>query len=317
VLKQALQTTGQEITTGVSADLTERLSGDFGPLSAIERSLTAIESYNVATSEAKLTANAMQLALTNLSGTMSGLDSSLVLAGTEPQSTLIDAAGHDAYSKFEQAVSALNSSIAGRSLFAGAQTDLAPLISGPDILAAVEAAVAGETTAQGIADAVNAWFTDPSGDYEVLAYQGATQGAGPVRLAEGQSLSLDITALDPAVREALAGLATGALLANRTTLGGDVDARSDLAEIAGIALLSAEGGLATLQAELGVAQERIELIETENATHASVLELARSDLIGVDPYHAATRLEALQAQLETLYTLTARVSRLSLADYLS
>jgi flagellar hook-associated protein 3 FlgL len=35
-----------------------------------------------------------------------------------------------------------------------------------------------------------------------------------------------------------------------------------------------------------------------------------------DPYQAATELELAQTQLEAVYTLTARLSRLSLSDYL-
>jgi flagellar hook-associated protein 3 FlgL len=36
----------------------------------------------------------------------------------------------------------------------------------------------------------------------------------------------------------------------------------------------------------------------------------------VDPYEAATKLEAAQSQLEALYTVTARLSRLNLVDFL-
>ncbi len=47
------------------------------------------------------------------------------------------------------------------------------------------------------------------------------------------------------------------------------------------------------------------------------MEIARTELIGADPYDTATEMEAVQGQLETLYTVTARLSRLSLADFLT
>ena len=44
--------------------------------------------------------------------------------------------------------------------------------------------------------------------------------------------------------------------------------------------------------------------------------MARGGMVGVDGYDTATALQETQARLETLYTLTARLSRLKLADYL-
>jgi flagellar hook-associated protein 3 FlgL len=42
-----------------------------------------------------------------------------------------------------------------------------------------------------------------------------------------------------------------------------------------------------------------------------------SDLEGVDPYEAATRVSLLQQQIETSYALTARMQQLSLVKYLT
>ncbi|KAJ57325.1 hypothetical protein ACMU_02155 [Actibacterium mucosum KCTC 23349] len=315
-LKQGLQTSTQELTTGVSADLGARLSGDFGPLSAMERSLATIQSYSVATTEARLTADAMQVALGNVTDNMRGLQEPLLLAGSEPQATLIRTAGIDAQQKFAQAVSTLNSSVAGRSLFAGSATDTAALVDSETILAHLRALIGAQATADGVADAVNAWFHDAGGGFETVAYQGAAHAAGPMRLADDQILTLDITAESSGIRDVLAGLATAALLADDDLLEGDPTQRSALAKHSAEALLSAEDTIASLRADLGAKQERIEDIEVQNATAVTALEIARADLIGVDPYEAATRLEALQTQIETLYTVTSRVSRLNLADFL-
>lgn len=315
-LKQGLLDTTQELTTGVAADLGDRLSGDFVPLSAIERSLQVLDAYKTATAEARTNTDAMQVALGNVSDNMRGLQEALLLAGTEPQSTLINTAGIDAVEKFTQVVSTLNASTAGRSLFAGSATDSAALIDADQIMTELATLVAGETDPANVEAAVLSWFNDAGGGFETVAYQGATTPTGPKRLADGQSLTLDITAADPALRSVMAGLATAALLADSDLLGGDPAARSALALTAGEALLTAEGPLAGIRAKLGAAQERIEDISVQNATQATALEIARADLIGVDPYDAATKLEALQGQLETLYTITARVSRLNLADFL-
>ena len=49
---------------------------------------------------------------------------------------------------------------------------------------------------------------------------------------------------------------------------------------------------------------------------ATALGLARADLIAVDGYDAASRLKETETRLQTIYALTARLSELSLANYL-
>ena len=61
---------------------------------------------------------------------------------------------------------------------------------------------------------------------------------------------------------------------------------------------------------------KISAAETRNSSEESALQIARNDLTSVDPYSTATKLQETQTQLETIYALTARMSHLSLLDYL-
>jgi len=65
-----------------------------------------------------------------------------------------------------------------------------------------------------------------------------------------------------------------------------------------------------------VIEAQIDGATARNTAESSALELARAELIAIDPYKAATDLTSVQTQLETLYALTARLSRLSLVEYL-
>ena len=85
---------------------------------------------------------------------------------------------------------------------------------------------------------------------------------------------------------------------------------------AGQQLLSTEEGRITLSARIGTAEAQIETARTRNAAEETALGILRSGIGSVDPYEAATRLETVRAQLESLYLVTARVSRLSLTEYL-
>ena len=53
-----------------------------------------------------------------------------------------------------------------------------------------------------------------------------------------------------------------------------------------------------------------------NAAETARLERARNDIVAADPYDAATALEAVRLQTETLYSVTARLSQLRLSEYL-
>ncbi|MEM6566512.1 MAG: flagellin, partial [Pseudomonadota bacterium] len=81
-------------------------------------------------------------------------------------------------------------------------------------------------------------------------------------------------------------------------------------------VLNARSDVLELRAVLGFSEERIDRAVTRLASERAGLELARSDLIDVDPYETATALEAVRQQLETLYSITARTQNLSLVNFL-
>ena len=71
-----------------------------------------------------------------------------------------------------------------------------------------------------------------------------------------------------------------------------------------------------VQARLGVAEERIEIASVRVEAERSTLERALNDIVARDPYEAAAEFQALQIQLETVFGVTARLSSLSLNNFL-
>lgn len=315
-IKARMNRLGEELSTGITANPAERLRGDFRALGAIERSLKVMESYETATNEAVLTTDAMQNALGQVQGAAQKLSSSLLNAQNMYDGRTIDVLGVDAKGWFDLSVSALNVQVAGRTLFAGDATDGAALATGTEIYNAVKAAVGGLTTATDVLDEIDLWFDTPGGGFETTGYLGSDQPLGRVRLSDGNSMALDISAADPVIRETLKDLVAGAMLSDPTLFGGDLTQRTALAAMVGERLLTNNGSLTALRGEIGSAQSRVEDIRTENAASRQMLELARLDMLAVDQYDAASEFQAVEAQLETIYTVTARLSRLSLADYI-
>ena len=313
-LQEQFRTLTDELASGRAADLGRAVAGDFGALSGLERSLKAITAYDTAAAETRLMADTAQSALELVRSKGTDSAPSLLLASEDFQPGLVDAAVETAARAFEDAVSALNIRVGDRSVFAGIATD-GPAIAAPDVmLAELEVLIAAETTAAGVATVVSDWF-GPGGGFETTGYLGDPAPLADIPVSQDERVTLEVTAADQGVRDVLAGLAMAALL-DRGALATDPDERGTLARTAGNALMQADYEITATRARLGVTQERIEDAETRNATEAQSLELARSELIDVDPYETAARLAALEVQLETLYAVTARLSRLSLTDFI-
>lgn len=312
-LKADLSTLSAEMTTGHAADIARRVNGDFAPLGAIDASLARLRAYDGATTEAALRAGAMQIALTTIDGLASDLAPTLLQPLASGQEAQVAILGADARQKFETVVSTLNAVVGDRTLFAGQATNRPALADSETILASIETAIAGAVSAADVEVAVSNWFDDPGG-FASTAYLGADPLDG-VPIAPNEVAAVTITAMDPALRDTMKGLAMAALL-DRGALAGAPAARTDLARRAGQSLISGQTARTDLAAGLGMVEAQIEAATSRNAAESAALQIARAAMVEVDPYDSATRLEATQTQLETLYAITARLSRLNLMDFL-
>jgi flagellar hook-associated protein 3 FlgL len=315
-IKSEMSRLTEELTTGVASDVGATLRGDFSTLSGIDRSLRTLEAYKFASQEAESLSGTMQAVTDTLSAISAGFSSALLTAGSSGSNSMIDAAANSSREKFSSAVSALNSNSSGRFVFSGQATDISPLAEADTILSALSSLVAPETTASGVIAAVDSWFNAPagSGGYLDVAYQGGS-AFEPFRIGEGEQTSLSITAADEDVRDFLKSLSIGALLAEGL-FAGDTANRALIATAAGEQVLTAASSLADIGAKIGASQEHIENVLTRNSAETASLAISRNQLIAVDTYDSATALQALQTQMETLYTLTARLANLSLTDYM-
>ncbi|WP_166417889.1 flagellin [Cochlodiniinecator piscidefendens] len=314
-LKTSLQTLSKELSTGQVSDVGSHLKGDFSPLASIEHSLKSLTSYSYANKEASTFAASMQSALEVVQGFASETASTLITSGNAGQAATIEVAANDARQKFDSIVSTLNTSVAGRSLFAGTSTNTKPLASGDTMIAELTAHVAGETTAAGVASAVNDWFNSAGGGFETSGYLGSTNNLAPLQIGPNESAELQLRADNQTLRDTLEGFALAALI-DEGVLGGNNVEQAALAQTSGQKVLAADGKITTLRADVGAVEARIENASTRNEAEKSGLELAKSDLIGVDQYDTAVQLQDAESQLEILYNITARLSRLTLADYL-
>jgi flagellar hook-associated protein 3 FlgL len=312
-LKSDLQRLSTEMTTGRASDLGRRFGGDYAPLAGIDASLSRLDGYQSAAREAQLFTGAMQTALETVETMASDLGPALLAAASSGSEVTVSSVASNARQQFETAISMYNTRLGDRALFAGVETGISPLVDAETIFAAMEAEIATSVSAGDVEMSLTAWFDDPAG-FATVAYRGGTRLA-PLSIAPGEEASIDVTATDPAIRGTLKALAMAALL-DRGALSGQPQARADLAKRAGEGLLESQTDRAQLAARLGIVEGQIASAIQRNTAEQTGLGIARSDLVSVDQYETVSKLEAVQTQLEALYTITARMTRLNLVDFI-
>ncbi|ETX29681.1 flagellin [Roseivivax isoporae] len=314
-LKTDIDRLGVELSTGLAADKAARLNGDTTTLQSVEHALRRLDAFRIATTEAGIVSESMQRALDIVQTGTQDLTASLLRAGLLVTDSARATLSNDAAETLQSVISALNTQAAGRVLFAGIATDTVPLTNARELVADLVTHVGGATDVAGIDAALDDWFDTPGGGFETTTYRGATEDLQPLELREGVTVSLAVRADDGTVRAILKAAAKAALV-NEDALALDPDVKTGLLVAAGRDLAALELPLTELRATLGLAEGRIEQTSVRNASEVTSLEIARLNLVGTDPYETAIRLEQAELQLRSLYTATARASRLSLLEYI-
>lgn len=313
-LKADIQRLGSELSSGQTGDISEHLSGNYSRLSQIERDMRVLNGYRTTQSELTQLSSSMQSALEYVRNETKDLSQSLLVGsqGHVPASQGTLAA--DSRAKLETIISTLNAQTAGRSAFAGDSTDQAALADADTILGALSTAVAGATDAATAIAAVDNWFADPAG-FATVAYLGSTTSRAATQISDTAHVAISTRADDPEIRDTIKAVALAALAGEAGFPLSGPEANNVLKD-AGNKLISAQEGLISTQARLGFAQEQLQDWTVRTKTEIAGLEYAKGALLSVDPYETATRLQAAQAQLEGLYSVTVRLSKLSLVNFL-
>ncbi len=314
-LNSTMDNLAVEIATGFVTDKASHLGGDITQLLSIDRSLAQLETYRVNTSEATLLTNTMQTTLDEIQTRSELLSQDLMKVELTPTDEMMRTLSTSAESALEQMINGLNRSVGGRFLFSGTATDTPPLAGSDALMAELETVLAGETTADGVDAALDTWFDTAGGGFDTFAYQGSTTSLAPLRLSSTESAQVDIRADDDVFRETLKSVVKAALASNET-LGFSTDVKSELISSSALELQSSQARVVELRAGLGALEGRIEETVTRNSSERTSMMIARSELVGTDEFEAATAYENTRSQLEAMYAITSRSSRLSLVGYL-
>lgn len=316
-LKTQISALNAELTTGIAADKGQHLRGDFGVLASITRAIDMAQINISVAQTASLQLQTQQTVLARLhdNATEALNATRLVLSGdTDTPIHLRMVAFETSASAFDDAVMALNASVAGRYVFAGQQSDTAPLAAPAAILDALMGSLPSDAGASELLAHVESWFA-PMGDFDTIAYHGGNPNTSGLNLGAGYDVQNTLTAQDSAIRKHLGALAYGALMARGVLADAPAD-QIQVLQVSTAALDASVENLTTRAAALGIQQARTGQAVVAARAQSTALEIARTELIGVDSYETATRLQDAMTKLDTIYMMTARLSRLSLTEYL-
>lgn len=313
-LRDALDVAGRELTTGRIASPGTLPEAALRETFGIDRQLLRLEQTTSDLTRAQNRTAVTQNALGTIDSVLGTMATELLAAIERGDDGSAETLRQTASGRLQSVLSALNTQYAGESLFAGAATDRIALGSADRLISDIRALVAGAADAASARAGIDAYFGS-GGDFETSFYGGSTTDAAPVALPDGSRIGTGARADDDGLRQVLKGLATLAA-AEPGAWSAPAAERADLLRSAAQETRQSTQGLTALRARLGQDEEAIRLGIDATAAERAALQLARNELTAVDPFVAATRFNDLQGQLETLYTVTARLSGLSLTNFL-
>ncbi|WP_163267316.1 flagellar hook-associated family protein [Chelativorans alearense] len=316
----------QEATTGRVADPGVTLGARAGVSFSMTRDMARLDSLIDANGLASGRLSATQNGLEQLGGIAQDMLEALTAASSgDSDPEIIRASAKQA---LESMTSILNSNLNGEYLFAGINTDVKPLNDFTDpaspnkaqfdtLFSAHFGFAQTDPAAENITAAEMAAFLDDLeasfmgagwSDWSEASDQKITS-----RITLNETAETSTTANGPGMRRL--AMATAALT-DLMQIPLDDEALQALYGRATALVGAAVADFAHAQSEVGLAETRVEEASERISSQIDLFNTLVTDLEGVDPFEAATKVNDLLTQIETAYALTARIQQLSLLRYL-
>ncbi len=313
----------KEVTTGVHADLGVELGAKTSRSLDLSRDMLRIESQMTTNSIATQRLTSSEEALGQLSKIGQSVMDSLV--GLSGSSTTLDVARSTITSALNSFVDVANTSVSGEYLFSGTNSDVRPMLP-YEQTAGLGQAVDDFRVAQGYPTPANmtpTQMTNFLGDLQVKFADDAFWSAN-VSKASDSNITSRISAtevIDTSTNANSKGFRAFVFASVVSTkfLTNDVpeQTRKAVTDSATAAIGQAISGINDQRSSIGLSTERVKKATESLSDQKVIIETHINELQGVDAYEASTRVSALQSLLEASYTLTSRIQKLSLVNYLS
>ncbi|MGO4440092.1 flagellar hook-associated family protein [Rhizobium sp. RAF56] len=315
----------QEATTGIYADIGLALGGNTAKSVDLSREVSRIDAITNSNSIVTQRLSSSQQALTAMSkSAQTMLDQLVALSGNQDANS-IQLTQQTAASSLETLGSYANTMVDGEYLFAGINTDVKPFNDdSTNTTSAINTALTAYMTANSI-PSVDKMTGAQMTDFITTKVEPMFTGAGwsswssassqnmTSRISNSEVVESSTNTNTPGMRYfALASVMTSALMGQNLS----ADARSAVSTQAISYTRQAIDGINDQQATLGLSESRVSKANDALSAQKDIIQNRVLDLQGVDPYEASTKVNSLQTQLETAYTIVAKIQQLSLVNYL-
>jgi flagellar hook-associated protein 3 FlgL len=317
----------KEMQTGTISDVGSSLGAKSSTPLSLLRDVSRLNSILETNKAATVRLRATQDSLTALREAAHSVLSSLTSGNQTTQGRQI--AAESARTSLGGMVSTLNTTVAGQYIFAGLNSDAAPIKSGTGIPAGIEMDAAflarfGFAKADPAAATItpSAFQTFLTSDVEPLFF--GPGWASTVSTAADETIRSRITLTEVTATSVSANetgirqsIFAAALAANFLATPLNSAVADGIIKTSVLLSATAQGGIAGVQANAGFVQEKLAAADVHITTQRDLFLGAAEDLTAANPYATATRLNSLLTQIETSYALTQKIQNMSILRYLS
>ncbi|QRM36473.1 flagellar hook-associated family protein [Rhizobium rhizogenes] len=314
-----------EATTGVYADIGVSLGSGTASNVNLTRDVTRIDSILSSNSVVNQRMTSSQTALSDMSSqAQKFMDQLVALRGNSDDSS-IQLTQQTATATMSSFVADANTMVNGEYLFAGTNTDVQPMTDNSTAATtAIQSALSDYATAQGVAisdltgDQMKDFITNVAeplvtSDSSWSDWSSASDQNMSSRISNSEVIESSTNANATGMRYlALSTTVANALMGQ----GLSQDALNAVTDQATSYARQAIDGLNNQASQLGLSQARLTDANTSLNAQKTIINANISDLTGVDAYEASTKVNSLQTQLETAYTIVSKIQQLSLVNYL-
>ncbi|MCI5045176.1 MAG: hypothetical protein MRY72_10810 [Aquisalinus sp.] len=314
-LRQRIEVVSQEAVTGRRQDLTEATRGSVGEAHLLNKAVQDIDSrlnlYKVSDTRISI----MNQTLSGARQTMDSIGVRVLTVLGSNSDAGIDTIIQEAETSLRTIFSSLQINQGSRNLFSGDATNVSPLGDVDQLLSDVRAIVSAGPDTATIDAALETYFNDPAGGFQTTIYQGGTGSANSILLEGDTRLDFNVRADDAAIKQVFRGLAMIAS-ADVTPFERYSDEYENFFNSGSFNLTNGESGLVELESGLGIAQQTITNSQDTLASAKITLSATYNDMTSRDQFEASAELKAIEVQLEASYLLTARLTELSLTNFI-
>lgn len=329
-MQSQLANAEMEVSTGQDADVGLSLGASTGGAISLQQQQSFMQTLTTTNNTATTRLSTTQSTLSNMQTTAQSFLNSLISnQGTQSNSSILQTS---ATSGLQSLTSDLNSTLSGSYLFAGTNTSNPPITN---------FFASGASNATAVNNAIQAQFGNPpdfstttsaqmssflapggafdslfSGDWSTSTGSGWSSASDQTLTSQISNTNTENTSVS-ANQTAFRQLAEAYTMVS--TLGSQnlsSDAYQAMTTQAQSLLSSAIAGLTDIQSNVGVVQASITTSNNQMSAQMTILSTQVDNLESADAYDASTKVNALQTQIQTAYSLTSQLHQLSLVNYL-